>query len=177
MWPFLYILSCRKPVLLVFRDSCCMCSCSFSVSMGRGELRIFLLGYLVSISYKFLFWNTSWHRKKFPKCCNEFLHTLHPASLNVNILNNQSTIIKNKKITWKIPLTDPHILFPFYQLSHQCPFTGPLTHIAFICPISLVSSNPGQFLNLFKCPDLIFFSKSCFIECFLFGVHLIFLLY
>ena len=46
---FLYILSCRNTFLLVFRLSSgrvsCVC-CSFGVSMGRGELRIFLLCHL-----------------------------------------------------------------------------------------------------------------------------------
>ena len=46
MWPFLYILSCRKPVLglqVILRDSYCICSHSFSVFLGGGELRVFLL--------------------------------------------------------------------------------------------------------------------------------------
>lgn len=51
MWAFLYILSCRTSVLLIFRlfsESCCVCGCrlvcpwgevSSGVTLGTGELR------------------------------------------------------------------------------------------------------------------------------------------
>ena len=47
VWPFPYTLSCRKSVVLVFgsvlRDSGSICGCSFVVSLGGSECRIFLL--------------------------------------------------------------------------------------------------------------------------------------
>ena len=37
---------CSACLQVVLRDSCSICGCSFSVSMGEGELRIFILCYL-----------------------------------------------------------------------------------------------------------------------------------
>ena len=45
-WPFIYILCCRKSVLLAFRENCSRWSCTFGVYVGEGKLRIFLLCYL-----------------------------------------------------------------------------------------------------------------------------------
>ena len=66
MWPFLYIRSSRKSVLLQFalRD-CSICSCNFGASMGGGELSIFLFSHLYLKQLDFLKFPTS-NILKFP---------------------------------------------------------------------------------------------------------------
>lgn len=53
MWFFLYILDCRRVVLIVFRlfsESHSVYSCSFGVSMGGDKLMIFVLHHLDAAS-------------------------------------------------------------------------------------------------------------------------------